>query len=339
MNSKERVLAAIKRQPTDRVPTDFQAEAPTLEAIYRHTGSRDLDALLDRFDVDIRHIDAIWPKDRQFDDYYQNPWGERFVVKQTDFGPISEHILGPLADARSLEDLKNFPWPTVDMLDYSAIPALCDKYEGRAVGYGFADFWIRPSLVRGMENFLSDLVVHPDYCHFLADLFTTFYIEDYRRAFEASGGRIDIFQVYTDLGTQRGPLISKKMFREFVRPYLKRFADAVHEMGAFLFFHSCGQVRSFIGELIESGVDIINPIQPCAPEMSPEELHKEFGDRVCFHGGISVQGVLSNGTPDDVRREVERYKRAFEHRGYIVSASHFYQLDNKIENIFAVYQS
>ena len=338
MNSKERVLATIKCQPTDRVPTDFQAEAPTLEAIYRHIGHRDIDVILDQFDVDIRHIDAVWPENQQFGEYYQNAWGERFADQQTDFGPVSQHLLGPLADAKTLTDFKNFPWPSVDMLDYSAIPSLCNKYEGRAIGYGFADFWIRPSMVRGMENFFADLAAHPEYCHYLSDLFTTFYIEDYRRAFKASGGRIDIFQVYTDLGRQSGPLISKKMFREFVKPYLKRFADAVHEMGAYLFFHSCGQVRSFLGELIEVGVDIINPIQPCAPEMNPEELHAEFGHQVCFHGGISVQDVLSYGTPEDVRREVKRYKQAFKHRGYIVSASHFYQLDNKIENIFAVYQ-
>jgi len=338
MNSRERVLATAKCLATDRVPTDFQAEAPTLEAIYRYVGHRDIDTLLDRFDVDIRHIDATWPEEQHFDGYYQNSWGERFAVKQTEFGPVSEHLLGPLAEAQTLDDIKNFSWPTVDMLDYSAIPTLCDKYEGRAIGYGFADFWIRPSMVRGMENFLADLGTHPEFCHYLADLFTAFYIEDYRLAFKASGGRIDIFQVYTDLGTQSGPLISKKMFREFVKPYIKRFADAVHEMGAYLFFHSCGQIRSFIGELIDAGVDIVNPIQPCAPEMAPEELHKEFGNRVCFHGGISVQGVLSHGTPEDVRREVERYGQAFEQRGYIVSASHFYQLDNKIENIFAVYQ-
>ena len=338
MNSKERVLSTIHRQPTDRVPTDFQAEAPTLEAIYRHIGSRDLDALLDRLCVDIRHVDAVWPKDTLFEGYYQNPWGERFVVKQTEFGPVSEHILGPLAVAQTIEDLKKFPWPTVDMLDYSAIPALCDQYRGRAIAYGFADFWFRPAMVRGMEIFLIDLMAQPEFCHYLIDLFTTFYIEDYRRAFEASSGRIDIFKVYADLGTQCSPLISKEMFDEFVKPYLKRFADAVHEMGAYLFFHSCGQVSSFYGDLIEIGVDIINPIQPCSPEMSPEVLHKAFGNKVCFHGGISVQGVLSVGTPDDVRREVERYKQAFEQRGYIVSASHFYQLDNQIENIFAVYQ-
>ena len=339
MNSKERVKATIQCQLTDRVPTDFQAEEPTLEAIYRHIGSRNLDQLLDKFDVDIRHVDAIWPANVQYGDYYQNPWGERFVVKETEFGPVSEHLLGPLANAKTLGEFKKFPWPSVDLLDYSNIAAFCDKHADRAIGYGFADFWIRPSLVRGMENFLTDLIEHPDFCHYLADVFTTFYIEDYRRAFKASGGRIDIFQVYTDLGTQTGPLISRKTFREFVKPYLKRFADAVHEMGASLFFHSCGMIRSFMDELIEAGVDIINPIQPCSPQMAPEELHKEFGNRVCFHGGISVQGILSTGTPDEVRAEMQRYQNAFEHRGYIISASHFYQLDNKIENIFAVYQN
>lgn len=338
INSKERVLATIRCQPTDRVPTDFQAEEPTLEMIYRHIGSRDLDALLDEFDVDIRHIDAVWPANTQYEGYYQNPWGERFAVKETEFGPVSEHLPGPLADAKTFDDFKNFNWPSVDDLDYGGVSPFCDKHKNRAIGYGFADFWIRPSMVRGMEAFLTDLSMNPEFCHFLADKFTTFYVEDFRRAFKASGGRIDIFQVYTDLGTQQGPLISKKMFREFVKPYLKRFADAVHEMGAFLFFHSCGQIRSFMDELIEVGVDIIDPIQPCAPEMTPEELHKEFGSRVCFHGGISTQGLLSTGTPEAVRREVERYENAFEHRGYIVASSHFYQLDNKVENIFAVYK-
>lgn len=338
MNSKERVLATIKCQATDRVPTDFQAEAPTLENIYGHIGSRDLDSLLDELDVDIRHADAVWPADTQCDGYYQNPWGERFTVKQTRFGPVHEHIQGPLAHATTLEELKNFEWPTVDMLDYSGLAPFCAKHEGRAIAYGFADFWIRPSMVRGIENFLEDLLLRPDFCHYLADLFTTFYIEDYRRAFKASGGKIDYFKVYTDLGTQCAPLISKKTFGEFVKPYIQRFSDAVHEMSASLFFHSCGMIRPFMNELIEAGVDIINPIQPCTPAMDPESLNSEFAGKVCFHGGISVQGVLSTGTPDEVRQEVKRYKEAFGNRGYIVCASHFYQVDDPPENIFAVYK-
>jgi len=95
-------------------------------------------------------------------------------------------------------------------------------------------------------------------------------------------------------------------------------------------------VHPFIDILVEAGVDILDPIQPCTPEMQPEVLYRDFGGRVCFHGGVDIQSVLVNGTPDDVRREVERYKKEIP-RGYICAPSHLFQADTPIENIFALY--
>jgi len=337
MNSKERLQATIRRQPTDRTPTHFRSEPETLEKIYQRIGTRDYYRLLDYLDADIRHIDAIYPPIQECDGYYQNCWGERHIFKPSEFGPVREMIDGALTEAKSLDDFKNFPWPTVEDVDYSEIGSFCDRFPDRGITYALADFSQRPSNVRGMQNFYMDMLLRPEYVHYITNYFTEFYMEDFRRAYKASGNRIDMFLTYTDLGTQHGPMISRQAFREFIKPYLKRLADVVHELGASLFYHSCGMMFSFIDELIEVGVDVLDPIQPCSPLMQPEHLQKTFGGKVCFHGGIDVQGILSTGTPEEVRQEVLRYENAFDHRGYIISSSHYLQMDTSVENIFALF--
>lgn len=339
MNSKERLQATIKRLETDRAPHHFRAEPETLEKLYNHLGNRDYESLLVRFNSDIRYIDAVYPPDRKCDGFYQNCWGERHVFKPSQYGPVRELIDGALTDVKSLDDIKNFRFPRVDDLDYSGISAYCDKHADKGITYALADFWTRPSNVRGMENFLLDMSLHPEYCHYFADYFSNFYVEDFRRAYKASHGQIDLFLTYSDLGTQFSPLISIRSFREFIKPYLKRIADAVHDLGAALFYHSCGMCYPFIEDLIDAGVDVLDPIQPCTKEMQPENLAEKFGDRLAFHGGIDVQRVLANGTPDEVRAEVARYKKAFNNRGYIVSSSHMLQMDTDVENIFALFNT
>lgn len=336
MDSRERVLLTLNGEATDRIPSNFRAEDVTLEKLFRASGMRK-DALCDAMDVDIRHIDAIPPAEKKMGSFYQNYWGERYVYYDTEYGRVRDDIAGALHDAQTMEDLEKFPWISNDDFDYSHIAEQCDRYAGRAILYGNGDVWQRPGLVRGMENFMVDMYENPEFCHFLSRKYTDFYVEDYRRAFEKSGRRIDIFLIYSDLGTQRAPLISKDMLDEFVVPYLRRIADAIHEMGAKFFFHSCGMIEPFIPQLIDAGVDILDPLQPCAEQMQPEELQKRYGGKICFHGGLDVQRVVVQGTPEEVRREVARYREAFGSRRYICCPSHLFQVDTPVENVFALY--
>ena len=101
-----------------------------------------------------------------------------------------------------------------------AVPPQCQRWEDHALIYGFADIWQRPALVRGWEGMFVDMVERPEWAHFLSRKFTDFYKEDYTRAAEATGGRIDLYLVISDLGSQNGPLISPAMFRQFVAPYI-----------------------------------------------------------------------------------------------------------------------
>jgi len=340
MTSRERVLLALAHEQPDRVPRDFWAEPPTMARLFAHLGHRDEERLLRELGIDCRHL-SVEPDARSIGgDVWQTMWGERFVYRDTPWGPMREDLPGALAGAEALAEVEGFDWPSPALLDHAALPGLCARHEQFALIYGFADIWQRPALVRGWEQFFLDMAQRPEIAHALCRRFTDFYLEDYARAAAATGGRIDIYLVISDLGSQRGPLISLAMFREFVAPCLRQMCDRIHDLGGKVLFHSCGAVAGFIPELIEAGVDILDPIQPTDPEMAPERLKARFGDRLCFHGGIDMQRLLPRGTPEEVTAEARRYCDVLgAGGGYILSPAHLFQPDVPPENVLAMYRT
>jgi len=335
------VLAALRHELPDRTPRDFWAEPPALKRLLAHVGHNDKDRLLDSLGVDVRHLEVPALPEREVGDgLFQNFWGERYVYHATPWGPMREDSKGALASADSFAELEAFPWPSPDCLDRSQLKAQCGRYGQQALLYGFADIWQRAALVRGWEGMFLDMVERPEWVHFLTRKFTDFYLEDYRRAAEVTAGRIDLYLVISDLGTQRGPLISAAMFREFIAPYLTEMADCIHRLGGLALYHSCGMIRPFIPELIACGVDVLDPIQPTGPEMQPESLKREFGDRLSFHGGIDMQNLLPTATPAEIEAEVRRYCEVLgKGGGYILAPAHLFQPDVPPENILAVYRN
>ncbi|MHB8897599.1 MAG: uroporphyrinogen decarboxylase family protein, partial [Thermoguttaceae bacterium] len=274
------MLTALHHGVPDRVPRDFWAEPATWNRLLAHVGHNDRHRLLDELAIDVRHLEAPGPTEREVrPGLFQNLWGERYVYRTTPWGPMREDGPGALADARSFSDLERFDWPTPDRFDHTRLAEQCRRWENHALLYGFADVWQRPALVRGWEGMFVDMVEHPEWVHFLSRTFTDFYKEDYTRAAEATGGRIDLYLLISDLGSQTGPLISLGMFRQFVAPYLREMCECIHGLGAKVLYHSCGMIRPFIPDLIEAGVDVLDPIQPVGPGMAPEALERDFGGR------------------------------------------------------------
>ena len=168
--------------------------------------------------------------------------------------------------------------------------------------------------------------------------FLDFFVEDFTRCLEASRGRIDIFWALTDLGTQSGLLQSRETFHRFIAPSLRTLAQLTHRHGVTFMFHSCGAVRDVIPDLIELGVDILNPIQPAAAGMAPEGLKRDFGTKLSFHGGIDIQYLLPLESAATVREEVRRRVGVLgKGGGYILAPSHNLQPDIPTENICAMY--
>ncbi len=341
MNSRERVLAAVAHEEPDRTPRDFWAEPPTLNHLLAYLGHSEEELVLRHLEVDIRHLDAISPPEQEVGEgIYQNFWGERYTYLQTEWGPYRQDVLGALADVNSLAEIEAFPWPSPDWLDYSLLAEQSRRHEQYAQLYGFADVWQRPALVRGWEKMFLDMVDHPDWVHYICSKFTDFYQEDYTRAAEITEGRIDLYFLISDLGSQNGPLISLDMFREFVAPYFQKMIHLIHNLDAQVMVHSCGDVSMYIPDLIELGVDILDPIQPTGPEMSPERLKADFGDQLTFRGGIDMQQLLPHGSPEQVRREAQRYCEILgDGGGYILSSANLFQPDVPPENIVAMYQT
>ena len=341
MTPRERVLAALAHEPPDRTPRDFWAEPPTWNRLLAHVGHSDRERVLQHLGIDVRHVDAVAPGEREVrPGVFRNMWGEQYVYQETGWGPMREDVKGALAEAQSFAELEAFDWPSVDDLDYSQLRAQCREHDEYALLYGSADVWQRPALVRGWEGMFIDMVERREWVHYLCGRFCDFYLADYTRAAEVTDGRIDLYLLISDLGSQTAPLISPAMFREFVAPYVKRMAECIHALGGKMLFHSCGAMQAFIPDLIALGVDVLDPIQPVVPELSPERLKADFGGRLTFHGGIDMQRLLPSGTADEVRAEVRRYCEVLGRGGgYILAPAHLFQPDVPPENLLATYDA
>jgi len=340
MFGRERLIRAMNRESIDRPPFDFWTEEVTKAQLLDYLGYNDIEKFLDEAGVDIRGVNAIEPEEKDLGGgIFENHWGERYKYKQFPFGKMRDDLSGALFEANSLKEIQDFPWPKNDDYDYSALRKRCEniRSKGCAVRYGAGDVFQRPTLVRGFENALVDMYENPGYLKYMSRVFTDFYLEDYRRAWEESGGKIDMFVIYSDLGSQLGPLISVDMFREFVKPYLREMAELIHSFGSKLLFHSCGDVSSFIPEIIKAGADILDPIQPVNKNMEPENLAC-YKDSICFHGGIDIQKFLVKATKKEINEKAYHYRKILG-PAYIMGPTHFFQPDIPSKNIVALYRA
>ncbi|MCL5994629.1 MAG: hypothetical protein M1546_01070, partial [Chloroflexi bacterium] len=163
----------------------------------------------------------------------------------------------------------------------------------------------------------------------------------FRRCFEVGHGFIDITHVTDDFGSQSGLLISPKTFDKFYRAPMLRAIDLAKLYGIAVFHHDDGDIRQLLPTLVDMGVDVLNPIQWRSGYWDLAKLKSEFGDRLCFHGGVDNQKTLPWGTPDDVRTEVKHLisTLASDHTGFVVAPCHNIQANTPPDNIIALYEA
>jgi len=197
-------------------------------------------------------------------------------------------------------------------------------------------------MLMGFEAFMSHLVLEPG----LAEAFLTELVEAYcdrtERVFPGLGDSIDVVLVNDDLGTQQGPMLSPELYRKMIKPHQRRlFAAIKSRTRAPLLLHSCGSMRYAIPDLIEIGVDALNPVQVSAAGMDSAELKREFGrDLTFWGGGCDTQHVLSRGTPEEVRGEVKRRLADFSPGGgFVFTQVHNIQPEVPPENVVAMLEA
>ena len=349
MTSKERVLAAISHIQPDRTPIEV-VFAPEVFDKLKHHLAMDEKELWQWVGQDVLRFLPTFP-DKVSEKRYADP-----TIEVTDDGlyldvfrvPFREtttafqtymELAGqpPLRHCSGLDELAAFPWPTAEMWDYSNIlPGIEARPDVAAIGRSRGFFEIS-HFVRGMDNFMVDLALAEDFACALMDRIADYLLEVTRRALEEAKGRYLLYEYNDDVAHQYGLMISPQMWRRLIKPRMARFCDLIHSHGAKVKYHSCGSVYEIIPDLIEIGVDVLNPIQALAKDMDPFSLKKEFGDRLCFDGGIDIQDLLPNASADHLRRHVRRMIDVVgKNGGYILGGSHALQADTPVENVTAM---
>lgn len=206
--------------------------------------------------------------------------------------------------------LDRSPWMDETLEDLAARASALRETTPYAIAGSFGGhIFAAAQIVRGMSNFMCDLAMDETFAVTLMDALADGHIEEFDSYIEALGPYLDVVCIADDLGAQQGPQIDPEMWRRLVKPSMKRlYTHMKGKMGPIkLFLHSCGSVRAFIPDLIEMGVDILNPVQVSAANMDTRGLKAEFGrDLVFWGGGCDTQMVLPQRTPDEVREEVAR---------------------------------
>lgn len=360
MTSAERLKMALNHREPDRVPLDLGGIVTGItlkahRALCSFLGISTEDALIDRvqylakpalkiledFDIDTRYVYEEVPLHEWSSDQEGSLWRDSWGVERRFTGLYFDMVSHPLAHAATLDDLKTYKPPVPSPFKNLRERVLAIKEEGKAVivnciGSCFEFAWY----LRGFAQFMTDLALQPGFACTLMDMVLDFELQQFEVLLKESGDLIDVILVGDDLATQRGPLVSLEMYRKYIKPRQRRLYSFIKgRTSAFLFYHSCGAVAPFLEDLIDIGVDILNPVQVSAQGMNPKQLKKHFGDALSFWGGIDTQDVLPRGTPAEVREEVRRrIDELAPGGGYVLAAVHNIQPDVPPENILTMYE-
>jgi uroporphyrinogen decarboxylase len=349
LNSRARVLAAAERRRADRPASSLRCTPEAWSALAGALGVQTPNQVLDRLDIDLRWIAGlpfIGPPERatpQLGGEGADFWGCRWRAAGNDFNTYYELCESPLAGARTVADVDNYAWPSLDWWDYASLPATIaetNQDSPHAVIFWAGGAFETPWQLRGFEQFLVDLRLNPEIAEAISDHVSDYYYQRALRARDAARGGIDMVGSGGDVGSQTGMLLNPAAWRRHIKRYQARLIAPFKQMGLKTFYHSCGSLVPVIPDLIEMGVDILDPIQVTATGMRPEQLFPTFGDRLSFHGAIDEVDLLPRATAAQVYAETIRTIDILGQRGgYIVSPSHQVQGDTPVENILALFEA
>ncbi len=347
MNSRERVLSALDHKGYDRLPVHHGATPEVDELLRERLGVTTNEELLIKLGEDLRSVHGAYvgPERRTFPDgSHEGLWGERYnMIPYGDgIGTYPEAVYLPFADIDDPADLDDYPFPSADWFDFSAIPVQCERYDDYALMFGGAgspDFMNGIARCRGVEKVLLDVGTEdPVFLRLMEERFRFTY-ECAERALQAGGGRIDILHTGEDLGTQRGPIISMRSWKRLFESYYRELFELAHRYGARTAMHICGSTRFFLPRLIDIGLDVLDVVQVAAEGMALDGLKRDFGQHLSFMGTMCVQSILPYGTAEDVERETRWRQELFADGGLILGPTHAIQVFTPLENILAMYRA
>ena len=371
---RDRVRTALDHREPDRLPFDlggtrltgihvraYRRLRPALGLESREPRVGDLTQqlaevepdVLDALRCDVRNVAPRGASTyrREFHEDGEHRWfidewgvGRRIPLRD---GLYYDSFSPPLAGEPAEAAIDGFAWPDpADPARYEGMADEARRYadEGRAVHVGSICGGLTEGLfkMRGFEDGYMDLAAETARARRVMERILEIKLAYWERVLPQLGDSIDIVGEADDLGGQTRPLFSPATYRALVKPLHRELFEFLHaRSGARVFFHSCGSVRELIPDLIEIGVDVLNPVQVSAAGMDTAGLKREYGrDLVFWGGGVDTQRVLGRGTPDEVRAEVRRrIGDLAPGGGFVFATVHNIQPDVPPENILAMHEA
>lgn len=374
----ERLKMALNHKEPDRIPLDLGStkmsgiSIKAYKNFIQYKGWQDIDGspqildpvqqlalvnedILGEICVDTRGLLPCSPAGfkteyKEVENYivFKDEWGIDWrMPKQNGF--YFDAYTHPLAGDISVSDLQKYPWP--DPKDITRISSFKSRIEqlGKKDDYGFVLHGVTSGVMemsmrlRGFEQMFMDFALDPDLACALLDKIVEIKCSYWEKALELVGNDVLVAVEADDLGTQNSLLISPQMYREFVKPRHKELFAFIRKKAPHIkiFLHSCGAIKSMIPDLVEAGVDILNPVQVAASGMDTKVLKKEFGDSLTFWGGaVDTQYILPFGTPDQVKDEVKRrIDDLAPGGGFVFNTIHNIQADVPPQNLEAMFDT
>jgi uroporphyrinogen decarboxylase len=316
----------------------YGAEPDTTRNVIDFLGLRDEMELFDHMEIDMRTVRPryVGPELRRYHDgTFDTMWGIR---RGGGFWGVALNT--PLAHAETVADVEAHSFPAVEWFDVVFTEddrKLSEQYY--MIGGMWSPFWHDTLELLGLEKMLMDMKFNPVLVEAVLERTFELHYEVSVRAFNANPGLIDMFWFANDFGTQKGLLIHPDAWRKFFKPRIKRLADLGHKHGLKVAMHSCGDIHAIIPDLIEIGIEVLNPIQVSAANMEPAKLKREYGKDLVFFGAIDYNHILNHGSESEVRAEVRRIIDILGRDGqYIVAPSHDLMMaEVPARNIWAMY--
>jgi len=369
------VLAALEHREPDRVPIDLGGNQTGIHkfayrALIEHLGlhepieimdavqqlARPSEAVLKRLRVDTRYVHAgaatgfegeIVRAERGGRVWHDlvDEFGVRWSMPEDSplYMDITHH---PLAEA-TIADVADYPWPRGDD------PGRFEGLRERALairnetpyavvsgisGVVYEICWY----MRGLERWLMDTLERPEFCEAVLERTLGFWLDWFDAFLREVGDVVDVIMIGDDIAGQSGPLFRPEFYRRVVKPRQKKLVQTIRSRtDAKIWYHTCGACRAFIPDLLDNGIDVLNPVQISAADMDPAELKAQFGDRLSFWGGgIDAQHVLPHADPATVREHVRRNLEALKPGGgYVFNNVHNLQAGVPPENVLAMYDA
>jgi uroporphyrinogen decarboxylase len=365
MNARERVLAALDHREPDRTPRDLGSTTATgihpkaYQALKQYLGleggwsylsaraqlARVEPVLLERFKIDCLPLisqTAAEPPALDEQRSYIDRWG---VERRLPVGGGHYYVSRPpLASSEGTSEIRAYDWPEphTDFAllreEAARLRATTDKALILNLEVGFLH---QAQFMRGFDRWLMDLAADPPFAKALMDAILEIWLAEAESTILAVGSCADVVVYADDIAFQYRPIFSTAMYRKLIRPRQQRVFDLLKRSGMKVFYHSCGNVRPLIADLVEMGVDILNPVQVSAEGMGDTAaLKAQWGDVLTFWGGIDTQAALPRGSTSEVRQEViSRLDDLAPGGGYVLAPVHDIQPEVPPANLCAMFDT